>query len=197
MRWTRERVEAFSDGVIAIAITLLVLELDVDVQHFRDEPWAALADEWPSYLAYLTSFLTIGGVWIVHHGVLSGVETVSPRLLRLNLVLLLLVSLLPFPTGLMADAMDGPQHAERVAVVVYGLVAVAIELVMSAMARTAAAEPPRGIRVSVRTAGYAVAIVFAVALIPRVATFAYLAVAFAAVFLPSQMGRLTLGPRHE
>ena len=69
-RWSTGRVEAFSDGVLAIAITLLVLEIKIDPSGF-DHPWRALADEWPSYLAYVTSFLTIGGVWLAHHALFS------------------------------------------------------------------------------------------------------------------------------
>ena len=58
-RWETSRVEAFSDGVFAIAITLLVLEIKIEPEQFEDL-WRALADEWPSYLAYVTSFLTVG-----------------------------------------------------------------------------------------------------------------------------------------
>ena len=66
VRWSPGRLEAFSDGVFAIAITLLVLEIRIDPAEF-DHLWRALADEWPSYLAYVTSFLTMGGVWLAHH----------------------------------------------------------------------------------------------------------------------------------
>ena len=66
MHWSTGRVEAFSDGVLAIAITLLVLEIKIE-PHALEHPWQAIADEWPSYLAYVTSFLTIGGVWMAHH----------------------------------------------------------------------------------------------------------------------------------
>jgi uncharacterized membrane protein len=69
-RWDTGRVEAFSDGVLAIAITLLVLEIHVDTSAL-EHPWRALADEWPAYLAFVTSFLTIGGVWLAHHGLFT------------------------------------------------------------------------------------------------------------------------------
>ena len=78
-RWETGRVEAFSDGVFAIAITLLVLEIRIDPAHF-DHLWRALADEWPSYLAYVTSFLTVGGVWLAHHGLFSRLRYVDPVL---------------------------------------------------------------------------------------------------------------------
>jgi uncharacterized membrane protein len=65
-RWETNRVEAFSDGVFAIAITLLVLEIHVQAADF-DHLLRALLDQWPAYLAYVTSFLTVGSVWIAHH----------------------------------------------------------------------------------------------------------------------------------
>ena len=99
MRWSTSRVEAFSDGVIAIAITLLVLEIGVDPGALA-EPWRALADQWPSYLAYVTSFLTVGSVWLAHHSLFSRLREVDATLMRLNIALLMLVSFLPFPTQL-------------------------------------------------------------------------------------------------
>ena len=104
-RWETARVEAFSDGVFAIAITLLVLEIGVDPADF-DHLWQALADEWPSYLAYVTSFLTVGGVWLAHHRLFSHLRYVDPMLMRLNILLLMVASFLPFPTGLLAEAFD-------------------------------------------------------------------------------------------
>jgi uncharacterized membrane protein len=79
-RWSTGRVEAFSDGVFAIAITLLVLEIGIDAGEL-EHPWQALADEWPSYLAYETSFLTIGSVWLAHHGLFSRLRSVDPVLM--------------------------------------------------------------------------------------------------------------------
>ena len=148
MRWSTSRVEAFSDGVIAIAITLLVLEIGVDPADLAD-PWRALADQWPSYLAYVTSFLTVGSVWLAHHSLFSRLREVDATLMRLNIALLMLVSFLPFPTQLVADALTESESAERAAVVVYGAVALAIELVLATMARHVASQPglaerPRG-----------------------------------------------------
>src|SRR4029450_7059755 len=105
-RWATGRVEAFSDGVFAIAITLLVLEIKIDPSQF-DHLWRALADEWPAYLAYVTSFFTIGGVWLAHHGLFSRLEAIDPVLMRMNILLLMAVSFLPFPTTLMAGARKG------------------------------------------------------------------------------------------
>ena len=185
--WSTGRVEAFSDGVFAIAITLLVLEIGIEPDAFED-PWQALADEWPSYLAYVTSFLTIGSVWLAHHRLFVALERVDTVTMRLNLLLLMAVSFLPFPTALMAEALDLSRDAERAAVVVYGVVAIAIEALLAAMTRRAG-EPqaPR----TARGVAYAVAIAFAVLLFPRVAAFAYLAVAAFAVLAAQGEGRLT------
>ncbi|HKF80872.1 MAG TPA: TMEM175 family protein [Thermoleophilaceae bacterium] len=126
-------MEAFSDGVFAIAITLLVLEISVPESAF-DDLWKGIADQWPSYLAYVTSFLTIGGLWIVHHGVLRRMRYADLTMLRLNLVLLMVVSFLPFPTKLVAEAIS-LTSAERPAVLFYGVTLATISAVFSAIVR--------------------------------------------------------------
>ncbi|KUI25222.1 TMEM175 family protein [Mycobacterium sp. GA-2829] len=113
------RMEAFSDGVFAIAITLLVLEIGVEAGT-EDDLLAALADQWPSYVAYLISFSTIGAVWIKHALITEYLENATAALIRLNLLLLMVVSFLPFPTGLVAEHIH-VHDAERVATTVYGL----------------------------------------------------------------------------
>jgi hypothetical protein len=87
-RWSTGRTEAFSDGVFAIAITLLVLDLSIPATEFHDL-WGAIVGEWPAYLAYATSFLTIGGIWLTHHGIFARVQYVDRRLMTLNLLLLM------------------------------------------------------------------------------------------------------------
>jgi uncharacterized membrane protein len=96
------RLEAFSDGVFAIAITLLVLDLHVPDPTTTTNLAAALGDEWPSYVAYTVSFLTIGIIWINHHAMIRRLAAVDHSVLSLNLLLLLFVALLPFTTALMA-----------------------------------------------------------------------------------------------
>ena len=105
------RLEALSDGVFAIAITLLVLELAVE-PGAADHPLRSILDEWPSYLAYVTSFLTIGVVWMAHSRITSALRTADGTLYRLNLLVLLLGSFLPFPTKLVSDFVDD-ERAER------------------------------------------------------------------------------------
>src|ERR1700754_4994790 len=97
-RWETNRVEAVSDGVFAIAITLLVLEITIEPDQY-DHLGRALLDEWPAYLAYATSFLTVGSVWIAHHSLYSHLRYIDPWLLRTNLLLLLAAAFLPFPTA--------------------------------------------------------------------------------------------------
>ena len=127
------RVEAFSDGVFAIAITLLVLEIAVPLGSDHDLI-GALAALWPSYLAYVISFLTIGWVWIGHTAIIAHVTGVDRFLIRLNLALLLAVAFLPFPTKLMGEYL-GKSEPERVAVIFYGIVLLVIEVLLMAMWR--------------------------------------------------------------
>src|SRR5215470_9469621 len=93
------RLEAFSDGVLSIAATLLVLELHVPES--GDNLGAALLAQWPSYAAYVVSFITIGIIWVNHHQLFALVRRVDRTLLFLNLALLMVVSVLPFPTAIL------------------------------------------------------------------------------------------------
>src|SRR3954452_13604402 len=206
-RWETARVEAFSDGVFAIAITLLVLEIGIDPANF-DHLWKALADEWPSYLAYVTSFLTVGGVWLPHHRLSSHLRYGDPMLMRLNILVLMAASFLPFPTSLLAEAFDVSTSAERAAVVVYGVTAGLIEALIRWSARWAAAHPDLlegGEAAAAEVAPpdvpvaplYAVAILVGVLVLPRLAAFGYLIVAARAVLVPGSEGRLSLHQRRK
>lgn len=117
------RLEAFSDGVFAIAITLLVIEL-----HIADEGGSLvdrLWDQWPSYAGFLISFVTIGVMWINHHGIFKQIQRVDHGLLVANLGLMLTVTFLPFPTKILGDAFgDGSADDRRTAIVFYSLVMV-------------------------------------------------------------------------
>jgi len=116
---TSGRLVAFSDGVFAIAITLLVLDLAVPA---RDDVSpgglaSALAHEWPAYFAYLVSFLVIGIIWVNHHTMFSKVNLVDRTVLFANLGLLLFVSVLPFPTRLLAEYLTAGTDAHTAAAV--------------------------------------------------------------------------------
>ena len=114
------RTEAFSDGVFAIAITLLILEIVVKVPH-EALGSAQLASElshlWPSYIAYLTSFATIGVMWLNHHRLYTLIQKNDDGLQAWNLALLLGVTWVPFPTALLASQLLSPGH--RIAGMVY------------------------------------------------------------------------------
>lgn len=114
------RIEAFSDGVFAIAITLLIL--DIRVPQLRDDHsavglWRALRDLWPSYLSFMVSFVVIGIIWVNHHNLFKYIKQSNHVLLLLNIVLLC-VSIIPFPTTLLADYIAVPGQA-NVAMLVY------------------------------------------------------------------------------
>ena len=185
-RWDTGRTEAFSDGVFAIAITLLVLDIHVPSNEL-DHLARSLLEGWPSYLAFVTSFLTIGGVWLVHHGLFSRLKQIDVRMIRLNLLLLMAVTFLPFPTRLMADSLVDA-HAERTAVLVYGANLFLIAVLLAAMYRIAATHPdvlvddvdPTQVRaLSRRLVPGAPAIIVALALAilePRLAAFLYLVI---------------------
>ena len=110
------RFETFSDGVFAIAATLLVLSFSVTS---GGNLGSQLLHLWPSYLAYVTSFVTIGIIWINHHHTVSLLGRTSRTHLFINNLLLLTVAFLPFPTKLVADYLQ--KDGERAAVLAYGV----------------------------------------------------------------------------
>lgn len=124
------RVEAFSDGVFAIAVTLLVLELKAPRGLTTPELRDALLAQWPSYLAFLISFASIAIMWLHHHRVFGLLHRVDHPMLLLNSVLLLAVTVIPFPTALVAANLG--KEAGGLAVQVYafvmGFVAVSFNL---------------------------------------------------------------------
>jgi uncharacterized membrane protein len=117
------RVEAFSDGVLAIAITLLVLNLRPP-DHVPGQLLAGLLRQWPAYLGYVTSFLYIAVIWLNHHQTFARIRTVDRGLHFANIAVLFTVALLPFPTAVLADAIREANRADtNTAVALYALVA--------------------------------------------------------------------------
>ncbi|MDB5068257.1 MAG: hypothetical protein JWM18_4691 [Chloroflexi bacterium] len=116
---SKGRVEAFSDGVFAIAITLLVLTIG-QPQRF-DDLAAELIRQWPGYAAYMVTFAVIGIMWFNHHVIFGHLARVDPPFLYLNLLLLMTVAFLPYPTGILGEALRHGEGA-RVAAVVYSIV---------------------------------------------------------------------------
>jgi uncharacterized membrane protein len=112
------RVEAFSDGVFAVAITLLVLNIKVPGLLQDDGGlWVALGKEWPMYTAYGTSFATIGIMWLNHHRIFEHIKRTDTMLILLNLLLLSIVVFIPVPTDLLAEYLVRPYM--HVAAIVY------------------------------------------------------------------------------
>jgi uncharacterized membrane protein len=111
------RLEAFSDGVFAVAITLLILEINVpEGEHL----WHDLKEEWPSFASFFVSFWVIGIIWVNHHALLDHLKRTDRPVLYLNLLVLMTVVFIPFSTALMADHLKSGAD-ERVAALVYAL----------------------------------------------------------------------------
>jgi uncharacterized membrane protein len=114
------RVEAFSDGVFAIAITLLILAVGIEQAiaegHLKDQ----LYELWPAYIAYAVSFLTIGIMWVNHHAVFRHFARVDRPLLLLNILLLMLIAFTPFPTRVVAEHAHSAED-RRAAALLYGI----------------------------------------------------------------------------
>jgi TMEM175 potassium channel family protein len=123
-------MEAFSDGVFAVAITVLVFNL-LPIGDHQALTTKVLLDAWPAYAAYVISFLTIGIMWMNHHTILGHVARVDRTLLVLNLFLLLGVVAIPFPTELVAGHLL--HSGGKIAAVSYGLVMIAISAGFSAV----------------------------------------------------------------
>lgn len=130
------RLDFFSDGVFAIAITLLVIEIKVPhVEHGESLLQGVLAG-WPSYLAYVVSFSTIGVLWLSHSAITQHIERANAMFVRLNLLLLMVVAFIPFPTSMLADYSTDMAQS-RTAVVIYGTVLMLAAFLVSALWRYA------------------------------------------------------------
>jgi uncharacterized membrane protein len=113
------RLEAFSDGVIAVAITLLVLGITVPTPTPTHSLAYELAQRWPEFAAYATSFITIGIIWINHHAMINRLRDADHTILIFNLLLLMSIGILPFATELMARYLRQPR-GQAFAAAVYG-----------------------------------------------------------------------------
>jgi uncharacterized membrane protein len=118
---SRGRLEAFSDAVLAVAITLLALNLAVGGPG-HGPLLRQLGQHWPSFVAYLISFFIIGIVWVNHHALVQTLASVDRTLLFLNLVFLLFVVLIPFATATMAQYLTSGGQDAQVAMALYGVV---------------------------------------------------------------------------
>lgn len=169
------RLEAFSDGVIAIAITLLVLEIKLPHSAISGLG-SALLSLWPSYLAYAISFIVIGAIWINHHAMFKHIVRADDMLLLLNTLHLMFIAFLPFPTAVLAEALHS-RADEPLATAFYGGTLAVIGVLVVTMWSYAAHEhrllsddisredaKTHGRRLLVGPAGYAVATLTALVL---------------------------------
>ena len=118
-----DRVETFSDGVLAIAITLLVLDVRPP-NHGPGELVPALLRQWPAYLGYLTSFIYIAVIWLNHHAAFQRIRYIDRRLHIANLAVLFAAALLPFPTAVLSKTLQAADAVDRRgAVALYAVVA--------------------------------------------------------------------------
>lgn len=129
------RLEAFSDAVMAIAVTILVLELRVPEGAPEATEWKlqhALMEQWPSYVSYAMSFVVLGLTWASHHRVFRYITRVDWRFLLLNLLFLMVVAFVPYPTALVAKYLPS-ETGRSIAVMFYGGVMTAFALSYNAM----------------------------------------------------------------
>jgi uncharacterized membrane protein len=130
-------MESFSDGVIAVAITLLVLGIRVPDPNAMPHHSliSELGQQWPSYAAYVVSFVTIGIIWINHHAMIDRLQQSDHVILILNLLLLMSIGVLPFATDLMATYLREPS-GQSTAAAVYGGSLLLMALAFSVLNRT-------------------------------------------------------------
>jgi uncharacterized membrane protein len=128
------RLESFSDGVIAVAITLLVLNIAVPDPAKTTHLGHALGRQWPAYAAYATSFITIGIIWINHHVMIGRLARTDHSILMLNLILLLTIAVIPFGTSLLAAYLRQGQ-GDNLAAAVYSGIFLLMAIAFSALNR--------------------------------------------------------------
>lgn len=137
-----QRLEAFTDGVLAVAITLLALDLKGPAEADLSRGlWHGIATHWPTYAAYAVSFLIIGVMWISHNSVMSCIKRADRPLLFLNLLLLLFVVAVPPVTSLVGDQLVLHGRNAHTALVIYSLLGVAHASAWSALWWWAASHP--------------------------------------------------------
>ena len=129
---SKARLEAFSDGVIAVAITLLVLDISIPGPG-HGSLLTQLGDRWPEFAAYVVSFFTIGIIWVNHHARVSMIAVVDRTLLFLNLLLLIFVVLIPFATSTVAAYLTSGGNDSHIATAFYALVLEGMALSFTAM----------------------------------------------------------------
>ena len=139
MNVSTSRLEAFSDGVFAVAITLLVLQFTVP-EVASGKLFSALLEQWPQLATYVASFLTVGVVWVNHHAIFKGLKAIDRTIQFINLVLLLTIVLVPYPTQLLGHYLSSGQNGS-VAAAFYALVMTAMSLAFQTLVAWALTHP--------------------------------------------------------
>ena len=127
------RLESFSDGVLAVAITLLILNISIPNPATNPSLARALGHQWPQYVAYAISFSTIGIIWVNHHVMIGRLRAVDHGVMFLNMLLLMAVSVLPFATNLIATYLG--HRGDHLAAAVYGGSMLAMAIVFTSLNR--------------------------------------------------------------
>jgi uncharacterized membrane protein len=198
------RAESFSDGVFAVAITVLVFNL-LPLAQLPITRHSVTGAAWPQYVAYVVSFLTIGIMWLNHHTMLAHIVRVDRVTLVLNLFALMGIVAVPFPTALVANSLEptATPEARLVAAVSYGILMIVMSICYTAMWQYLAAHqdsladkpmrPPRSatIRFSAGLAGYVACVLLAAFGLPDVALIGYAVIAVYYLFehLPAPGGQ--------
>ena len=144
---SKSRLEAYSDGIFAIAATLLVLDLAVP-RVAGGHLLVGLLGQWPAYAAYATSFLTIGIIWVNHHAVLERLDHIDREFMFLNLFLLLTVALIPFPTKVLAQYLQSKNWDANIAAAAYGVEMMVMGIAFNVLTYYAAARGLMKVRLS-------------------------------------------------
>lgn len=143
----KSRLEAFSDGVLAVVITLLVLDLHVDPTA-PETLGAQVAHEWPSFAAYAVSFFVVGVIWVNHHALFALVSGADRSMLFVNLLLLMFVTAIPFTTASLSGFLTRADGSATTAVLLYGAamegMALSFTLLLARMARSGLTVRPVG-----------------------------------------------------
>src|ERR687885_75583 len=130
------RLETFSDGVFAIAITLLVLLFETPELHAEESLGHVLLHQWPSYVSYVVSFVTIGIIWVNHHTIFRHVARTDRVFLFVNVLFLMCVAFIPYPTAVVARFVREADDA-RAAALLYGITLTATALFFNLLWRYA------------------------------------------------------------
>lgn len=129
---SKARLEALTDGVFAIAITLLVIEIGVPSVEAGESLARAILDQWPSYAAYTVTFFLVGAYWVNHHRMFTLLKGVNHTFLLLNVLFLMAIAIIPFPNALLAEYTQEPS-LRSVAAAVYGLAMLALAVLFNAV----------------------------------------------------------------